>query len=236
MSERWSTGCARHLLRRAVAEGPVGHADLGERVLARAARRRRAASILARPKSRTLAWPPGVTITLLGLRSRWTMPAAWATARASAIWMAMERALQGSSGRPPISCLERGPLDVLHDDVVEAVGLAHVEDGRDVGVVEGRAEAGLALEAAAGRLAVGQLRAEDLDDHRAVQAQVLRLVGGGLAALAQLLDDAVMGEDPAGFEVCHAFRRPRGRGVAADRSVTLPSATASIAARPTIRG
>ena len=101
--------------------------------------------------------------------------------------------------------LERRPLDVLHDDVGEAARLSHVEDGGNVGVVERGAEAGLALEAPLGGLALGQLRAQDLDHHHAAQAQVLGLVGGGLAALAELLDDAVVGEDPSGFEECHAF-------------------------------
>ena len=40
---------------------------------------------LARPKSRTLTRPPGLTITLAGLTSRWTIPAACAAPRADAI-------------------------------------------------------------------------------------------------------------------------------------------------------
>ncbi len=47
----------------------------------------RTASILARPKSRILACPRGVTKMLAGLRSRCTMPLAWADSRASAIWV-----------------------------------------------------------------------------------------------------------------------------------------------------
>ena len=40
------------------------------------------------PKSSTFTRPAGVTITLAGLMSRWTMPWAWAAASASAISMA----------------------------------------------------------------------------------------------------------------------------------------------------
>ncbi len=42
-------------------------------------------SVLANPKSRTLTTPDGVTLTLAGLRSRWTMPLSCAAESASAI-------------------------------------------------------------------------------------------------------------------------------------------------------
>ena len=44
------------------------------------------ASVLARPKSSSLT-PPFVSITLPGLRSRWTIPCRCARSRASAIWI-----------------------------------------------------------------------------------------------------------------------------------------------------
>ena len=66
-------------------------------------------SIFARPKSRMRAWPPGPTMMFAGLRSRWTMPAACATASASASWIAIESAESVSSGRPPMNCLSVGP-------------------------------------------------------------------------------------------------------------------------------
>src|ERR1035437_1592267 len=43
--------------------------------------------IFARPKSRIFTSPESVTITLPGLRSRWTIPAACAARNASAIWV-----------------------------------------------------------------------------------------------------------------------------------------------------
>ena len=42
----------------------------------------------ARPKSRIFTRPSLVTMRFSGLRSRCTMPPAWALARASAIWVA----------------------------------------------------------------------------------------------------------------------------------------------------
>jgi hypothetical protein len=56
-----------------------------------------------------LACPPGCTTMFDGLTSRWTMPREWATARPSAIWIAIESALGRSSGRPCMSCRSVGP-------------------------------------------------------------------------------------------------------------------------------
>jgi hypothetical protein len=72
--------------------------------------------------------------------------------------------------------LERRPLDVLHRDVVGALGLAAVIDGDDVGMAEagrGRRLAAEPLhEAGVAGVAVGQ----DLDRHPAMQGLVLRQV------------------------------------------------------------
>ncbi len=54
---------------------------------------------LARPKSRTFTFPSGVTLTLAGLRSRWTMPFSCASSRASAICRAISSA--SSTGMAP---------------------------------------------------------------------------------------------------------------------------------------
>ncbi len=53
------------------------------------------------PKSTSLTRPPGVTMTLAGLTSRWTIPLAWAAARPSAIWAAIDTA--SARGRGPRS-------------------------------------------------------------------------------------------------------------------------------------
>ncbi|XXX72597.1 hypothetical protein WMF30_33600 [Sorangium sp. So ce134] len=49
------------------------------------------------PKSTTFTIPARVTRAFSGLRSRWTMPARWATRTASAICAAIESALGRSS-------------------------------------------------------------------------------------------------------------------------------------------
>src|SRR5512139_2997422 len=96
-------------------------------------------SILARPKSRIFACPPGATMMFAGLRYRCTIPLAWATAH---------------------ELLQRRPVHVLEDDVVEPLRLAEVVDALDVGVVEGGAEDRLALEAPPGRVARGEVGPE----------------------------------------------------------------------------
>src|SRR5262249_53962590 len=110
--------------------------------------------------------------------------------------------------------LQRRPLDVLHDDVAEPVRLPRVVDGGDVGVVEGGAEERLPVEAPAGGLVGGQLRTEDLHDHRAVEPEVVRAIGGGLASLSQRGHDPIVGEGRAGFEGGHgAGSKVRGGNV-----------------------
>ena len=98
--------------------------------------------------------------------------------------------------------LERLALDVLHDDVGHAVELADVVDAGYVGMVERGAQAGLAVEAAAGGPAV-EVGPEHLDDDRTMEAEVLGLERIGLAALPQPFDDSVVGEDAARFELSH---------------------------------
>ena len=66
----------RHVRRRAENQtpfGPRGRESVGESTSA-VALAPSGASALARPKSRTFTAPSGVTFTLAGLRSRWTMP------------------------------------------------------------------------------------------------------------------------------------------------------------------
>ena len=57
-------------------------------------------SSLARPKSRILAWPSGVTTMFSGLMSRWTMPASWAFCSPPPTWVAISSAPRRSSSRP----------------------------------------------------------------------------------------------------------------------------------------
>src|SRR5262249_47685967 len=70
------------------------------------------ASALARPKSRTLTFPAGVTLTLAGFKSRWTIPFSCAASSASAICRAISSASPGSGGPlggPPLSAAPRAP-------------------------------------------------------------------------------------------------------------------------------
>src|SRR5262249_19651861 len=102
--------------------------------------------------------------------------------------------------------LEVRALDELHDDEMEAVLFAAVVDRLDVRVVEERAEAGLALERFAGGLARGQLGAERLEDDSTAELLILGLVGGGLPAVAQDLENSVVGYRRAGSEIRHGRR------------------------------
>ena len=111
--------------------------------------------------------------------------------------------------RPAVhELLEGRALHVLEHDVVEAVRLPDVVDPLDVRVVEGGAQLRLALEPRARGVARGEVRLEGLDDHGPVQAQVLGLERGRLAALAEGVDDPVVRERAAGAEAGHRGRDP----------------------------
>ena len=56
------------------------------------------------PKSMTFTSPDGVSMMLPGLTSRWTIPARWAKARASATPSATSTARSGISGASRITC------------------------------------------------------------------------------------------------------------------------------------
>ena len=64
---------------------------------------------VARPKSRILAAPFGVTMMFEGLMSRWTIPSACASARPSAICAARSTARRGFIGRPAIARFSVSP-------------------------------------------------------------------------------------------------------------------------------
>ena len=82
--------------------------------------------------------------------------------------------------------LERAPLDVLHDDVVGAVGLAAVEDRDDVRVREAGRVRRLAAEALDELLVVRVARVEHLDGDPASELLVFGEVDVGHAAAAEL--------------------------------------------------
>ena len=145
---------------------------------------------LATPKSMTIAWRPE-SITFSGLMSRWTTPARCATASASAISLRSRTASgTGKLARPRQAVPERLALDVGHDIVEEAVGVAGVEEAEDVRVLQPGRDLdfpGKPVGAEGG----GQLGAQHLDRHLAVMLQVLGEVDGGHAALTEFPDDAI---------------------------------------------
>ena len=112
-------------------------------------------SAFARPKSSTLTCPPGVSFTLAGFRSRWTIPFSCAASSARAICRAIASASSSGIGPARDPLRERLAFDELEHQRLEAVRLLEPVDRRDVRVVERRQHLRLALEP---RQALGILR------------------------------------------------------------------------------
>ena len=126
------------------------------------------------PKSVTFTRPSSWTSTLLGFTSRWTRPRACAAASASAT---CARDVGGARRRQRAvqvdGLAQRRALDQLHHDVGDAVVLAGVVGGDDVGVGHRGRGHGLAAEAGAQRLVLGERRVEGLHRDRAGEQRVL---------------------------------------------------------------
>ena len=90
--------------------------------------------------------------------------------------------------------LERLAVEVLHDEVVQPVGLADLEGADDVGVLELHGQPGLALEAAERFRVLGLGRRQHLDGDDLAEL-VDRLVDAGHAALADAVEDLVVVEE-----------------------------------------
>ena len=86
---------------------------------------------------------------------------------------------------------QRLALDVRHDVVEEAVGLARVMQRQDVGMIEAGGDLDLAEEAV-GAERGGELGVEDLERDGAVVLAVVGQVHGGHAAAAELALDVVL--------------------------------------------
>ena len=82
----------------------------------------------------------------------------------------------------------------LHHEERMAQRLAHVVDGADIGMIESRRGARLALEALEGPGLAGEALGQELQGHGAAEAGVLGLVDDTHAAAAELLDDPVVGD------------------------------------------
>ena len=141
-----------------------------------------------------LGMPSAVNRTLVGLRSRWTIPAWWAT------WMARARVAISSAAWPaglgvagqPVA--EAAALEQLERDEGQAVGFADLVDLDDVGMSQPRDRLGLDAEA---RQVVGprlDAAADHLEGDQAVQAGVAGLVDDAHAPFAQPLEDLVAGD------------------------------------------
>ena len=95
---------------------------------------------------------------------------------------------------------QRLALDVLHDEEIDAVLLAHVIKGADVRMVELRNHLGFTLEARLAFGALGQVLREDLDGNRPVEPSVLGFVDLAHAPLADWGEDFVRAEARSGCE------------------------------------
>ena len=206
-------GLARRLLRGAVAHRAVGHADVRQGIVG--LRRRRRAALRgvrhehlgeAEVEDPRLAAGPDDDVG--GLEVAVDDPAR-VSHREGVGDLDRDRESGERLERPPVhELLEGRPFHVLQHDVVEAVRLPDVVDALDVRVVEGGAQGRLALEAPPRGLARGELRLQGLDHDGAAEPQVLGLEGGGLASLAQRVDDAVVRDRAAGAEARHRGREP----------------------------
>ena len=110
---------------------------------------------------------------------------------------------QFADPRQPLA--QRLSLDVGHDEVEEAAGLAGIVERQNVGMLQAGRHLDFAEEALAAERG-GELRAEHLECHEAAVAEVFRQVHGGHAAGPDLPLDAVAvgeGRGEAGEGVAH---------------------------------
>ena len=168
---------------------------------------------LAMPKSVTFTGPPRGTSTLAGFTSRCTRPARCAASSASATCLPMR--MTSATGRPPRSSMRWrsvGPVDQLHHDVGDAVVVAGVVGGHDVGVRQAGRGDGLVAEAGPGAVVGGEVGAQHLHRDPARQHGVVGDPHGGHPAARERLRRAGSG------------RRARARGWSVPPSALLPSA------------
>ena len=157
----------------------------------------------------------GTSMMFSGLRSRWTMPLAWALGESGGARDREERG-DGVRGGEAALALEhlaqRLAAEHLHDDerIIE-LGLAEVEHAHDGSVPDARRGPRL-LEQAARGLGRRQLAADELDRDVHVELEVPRQPHGAHAALAEHAGQAVLlGDDvPREVMVPRGARRRRG--------------------------
>ena len=99
-----------------------------------------------------------------------------------------------ASGSDQQALCQRLALDQFHHNKSLAARLLKTVDGGDVGVIEGGKDFCFALETGQPLRIVGELVREDFDGNKAVQVGVFGTVDFAHAALAQFLNDAVVGK------------------------------------------
>ncbi len=136
---------------------------------------RPAAWNFARPKSSSFT-PDFVSMTLPGFRSRCTIPCRCALSSASAISIPKRRSCSAGSGPLAQAVRQRLALEVLHDEVLGLAFAVDVVERADVRMRDLRDRLRLALEALAQLRVRREVRRQDLDRDRALEARVPRLV------------------------------------------------------------
>ena len=155
------------------------------------------AASLASPKSSTLIRPLWSTMMFAGFKSRCTMPAAWAHARASATCTAYLTARVGWQTTRRNQLVQGLPGYVLHDHEVNTALRTDVMNYADVGMLQRRDGFRLVLEA---HLQIGvrrQMGRQDLDRDRALQPGVAGQIDFAHAARAQQRLDFVWSQSCA---------------------------------------
>ena len=153
----------------------------------------------ASPKSSSFG-PAFVNMMLAGLRSRWMMPWRCALSSASAISVAdLQRLLERERAflEP---CGQRLALEMRHDQIMRAIDAADIVDAADVGMIQGRDGASLALEAGTQIGIASNLTRQDLDGNRSIEACVAGSVNLAHAAGPEGGDNLIRAEAGAGSE------------------------------------
>ena len=140
----------------------------------------------ARPKSVMRTCPSPSSMTLAGLRSRWTTPRSCAAARPAQIWRAISSAR--SSGKRPMrrsSEARSSPSTYSIERNVRAVDLVDVVDAADVGMrhLPGHADFGVQLRQP-GRIAVDVGR-QELQRDRLAELEIVGAIDLAHAAAAE---------------------------------------------------
>ncbi len=185
-------------------------------------------------------------MTFSGLRSRWTMPAAWAAASAEASWPAMAAAVATGRRRSGVAGQELGQGRAVvegHGQKTHAFVLADLVDGADVRMVEGGCGLGLAAEADLVGGARGAPVMEELDRHLAAQLDVLGEIDDAHAAAAERPEQPVMRRSagprqaprPAAARRAPG-RRARGAGGDGQRGAAGQAAAVELRVRPAAGG